>query len=66
MKKPQWIVVAVAVLLVAAIYSFGNIIPPKKNQPPQVENQHSENDGHDHGTGQEVSTDSILDAAKKD
>jgi tetratricopeptide (TPR) repeat protein len=64
LKKPQWIFVAVAILLVAAIYSFGNIIPPKKNQPV-VETQHSENDGHDHGPVQLVSTDSILDAAKK-
>lgn len=62
MKKPQWITVAAGILLVVAIYSFGKTIPPKKKS--SVENQHSENDGHDHGAVPTISFDSLLTAAK--
>jgi len=48
--------------LVAAIYSFGKTVPPKKNV---VSEQHSEDDGHDHGTAEAVSIDSILLLSKK-
>ncbi len=48
--------------LVAAIYSFGKTVPPKKNV---VTEQHSEDDGHDHGTAETVSIDSILLLSKR-
>lgn len=63
MKKPQWIVVAAALVLVAAIYSFGKTVPLKK--AIAASEQHSENDGHDHGPITTLSIDTILVAAKK-
>ncbi len=63
MKRPQWISVAAAVALVAAIYSFGKTVPPKKSVP--VTEQHSEDDGHDHGPVTAISIDTILAAVKK-
>jgi tetratricopeptide (TPR) repeat protein len=65
-KKPQWITVAVAVVIVAAIYRFGPTIPPKK-PVAAIENQvHSEDDGHDHGTTpSSITIDTILLMAKK-
>ncbi|HEX7844960.1 MAG TPA: hypothetical protein VF476_04105, partial [Chitinophagaceae bacterium] len=62
MKKPQWITVATAVLLVAAIYSFGKIVPDKKIIPAE---QHSDDDGHDHGPVAAITIDTILIAVKK-
>ncbi len=64
MKKPQWIVIASALVAVAAIYSFGKIIPPKKNKSVTENQQHTVGDGHDHGD-LTLSTDTILAIAKK-
>jgi hypothetical protein len=54
-KKPQWITLAVALILVAILYMFGRIIPEKKpgvaQQPDNSENI--------------ISTDTILAQAKK-
>ncbi len=63
MKRPQWITVAAAIALVAAIYSFGKTVPPR--QKIAAAEQHSENDGHDHGTAEALSIDSILVISKK-
>lgn len=64
MKRPQWIAIVSAMLLVAAIYAFGKKVPPKKNIiAANVE--HSENDGHDHGPVSAISIDTILLTAKK-
>ncbi len=63
MKKPQWITVAVAVLLTAGIFIFGRTVPRKK---PVVAAEHGPNDGHNHDAElQPISTDSILAAVKK-
>ena len=55
MKKPQWITLAVAFILVVILYVFGRIVPEKKinttREPDVAENR--------------VSTDSILSDAKK-
>lgn len=61
MKRPQWITLAVAVVLTAALYFFGKTVPAKKTVAAPVE-QHSPDDGHDHGA---MSIDSILIMAKK-
>jgi len=62
-KKPQWITVGIAVLLIVTIFLFGRTVPTKKNIVASTE--HSENDGHDHGTSTDFSIDSILGIAKK-
>lgn len=63
MKKPQWITVAVAVLLTAGIFIFGRTVPRKK---PVAATEHGPNDGHNHDAElQPISTDSILAAVKK-
>lgn len=62
-KKPQWITVVAAVVLVAAIYSFGRIVPHKTTKAT-VSQLHSPDDGHDHGPAA-LGTDSILVMAKK-
>jgi tetratricopeptide (TPR) repeat protein len=62
-KKPQWITIAAAVVLVAAIYSFGKTVPEKKKSAA-VSEQHSPDDGHGHGTDA-MSTDTILALAHK-
>jgi tetratricopeptide (TPR) repeat protein len=62
-KQPQWITLAVGVLLVGIIYKFGNIVPPKKKITATENQQHSADDGHNHGA--ELSTDSILFMAKR-
>ena len=64
MKKPQWIVIASALIAVAAIYSFGSIVPSKKNKSVTENQQHTADDGHDHGE-MTLSTDTILAIAKK-
>ncbi len=64
MKKPQWIAIIAAVVLVAVIYGFGKIVPPKKTVTT-AENQHSDGDGHDHGNLAELTTDSVLAVVKK-
>lgn len=63
-KQPQWITLAVGILLVGIIYRFGNIIPPKKNIAATDTQQHSADDGHNHGA--ELTTDSILFMAKRE
>ncbi len=67
MKKPQIVTIAAAVLLVAAIYSFGRTTPNKKNIPPVADtHQHTEGDGHDHEAEEAVITiDTILQTVKK-
>ncbi len=62
MKKPQWITIAIALVLVAALFFFGRTVPEKK---PVVVETHSEDDGHDHGPSNDITIDSILDIAKK-
>ena len=64
MKKPQWITVAAAIILVIAIYSFGRTVPHKKTVTSSENQQHSADDGHDHGT-QTITADTILAMAKK-
>jgi thioredoxin-like negative regulator of GroEL len=62
-KKSQWIVVAAAFGLVAVIYSFGNITPPKKKVKVDKAAVHSDDDGHNHGGG-DISIDTILNVVK--
>ena len=62
MKKPQWITIGIAVLLIISIFLFGRTVPDKKNIAVDT---HHENDGHDHGTTSGISIDSILMIAKK-
>ena len=62
MKKPQWITIGIAILLVIGIFLFGRTTPNKKNI---VAAAHTENDGHDHGNQAAISIDSILAIAKK-
>ena len=62
MKKPQWITVSLAVLLIISIFLFGRTVPDKKNI---VVDTHRKNDGHDHGNFSGISIDSILIIAKK-
>jgi tetratricopeptide (TPR) repeat protein len=61
-KKPQWITVSIAVLLIISIFLFGRTVPIKKNI---VAETHHENDGHDHTAPASISVDSILTIAKK-
>jgi tetratricopeptide (TPR) repeat protein len=63
-KKPQWITIAIAIVLVAAIYSFGRIVPVKKKIATTENQQHSPDDGHDHGE-RTFTADSVLAMAKK-
>ncbi|MGZ8559148.1 MAG: tetratricopeptide repeat protein [Chitinophagaceae bacterium] len=62
MKKPQWITVAIAVIIIISVFLFGRTIPAKKDITVDV---HSENDGHDHSVSAGISIDSILTIAKK-
>ena len=63
MKKPQWITVGIAALLIISIFLFGRTVPNKKNITVDT---HQENDGHDHSTTSAgISIDSILTIAKK-
>ena len=64
MKKPQWIVIGASILIVAAIFSFGRTIPLKSKKAVTDNQQHSPDDGHDHGVAA-ISADSILAMAKK-
>lgn len=66
MKKPQLIAIIAAFVLVAGIYFFGRTVPAKKTITASENQQHSANDGHDHGSEQPaISIDSILVIAKK-
>ena len=63
MKKPQWITIGAALVLTAAIFVFGRTVPNKKTI---VAEQHSADDGHDHGPVEAaISIDTILNLAKK-
>lgn len=64
MKKPQWITIAAAIVLVAAIYSFGRIVPHKKKIASTENQQHSPDDGHGH-SGKTITADTVLAMAKK-
>jgi tetratricopeptide (TPR) repeat protein len=58
-KKPQWITIVTALLLVGALYMFGRTVPKKEKSIV-----HTEDDGHEHKSN-EITIDSILTAAKK-
>ena len=64
LKKPQWLTIAFALILVLAIYRFGRTTPAAKTIAV-TETQHSADDGHAHGTEEDLSVDSILALAKK-
>jgi tetratricopeptide (TPR) repeat protein len=61
LKKAQWITLAVAIVSASLIYLFARTVPLKKNI---VVEQHTDDDGHDHGAGG-ITIDSILVLAKK-
>jgi tetratricopeptide (TPR) repeat protein len=62
-KKPQFIIIGIAILITAGIFIFGRTVPKKK---AIVAEQHGPNDGHNHEAGlQPLSTDTILQMAKK-
>lgn len=61
-KKPQWITIAAALVAVLIIFFFGRTVPEKKQV---VAETHSEDDGHDHGSSDALTIDSILLIAKK-
>lgn len=63
MKRPQLITIAAGILLVAVVYLFVKTTPTKKTVV--AAEQHSPDDGHDHGTGTTVTIDSILILAKQ-
>ena len=64
MKKPQWIVIGIAIIIVAAIFSFGRTIPSKTKKALTDNQQHSPDDGHDHGTTT-ITADTVLAMAKR-
>ncbi len=61
MKKPQWIAVAIGIVLVAVIFLFGNRTDPA-GRGAVAENQPVEDGAHEHP---DISTDTILALAKK-
>lgn len=63
MKRPQLITLIAGIFLTAGIYFFVRTTPVKKTKA--VAEQHSPDDGHDHGTGTPVTIDTILLLAKK-
>ncbi len=66
MKKPQWITLAIAVTLTAAIYFFARTTPAQKSTLATDNQQHSADDGHDHGPAASTfSIDTLLNQAKK-
>ena len=67
MKKPQWITIGAAVLLITGIFIFGRTIPEKKAITAAENTQHGPDDGHDHSPVQTTITiDTILNLAKKE
>lgn len=66
MKKPQWITLAIAGILTVAIYLFARITPGQKPVSATDNQQHSADDGHDHGPAAPAfSIDTLLIQAKK-
>ncbi|HRG23947.1 MAG TPA: tetratricopeptide repeat protein [Chitinophagaceae bacterium] len=66
MKKPQWITLAVAGLLTLVIFKFARITPVNKPALATDNQQHSADDGHDHGPAASTfSIDTLLLQAKK-
>jgi tetratricopeptide (TPR) repeat protein len=63
-KKPQWIIIAAALSLVAVIYVFGRTTPSKKAVSAADMVTHSDDDGHDHSSG-DISIDTIMTVVKK-
>jgi len=65
-KKPQWITLAVAGLLTLVIFKFARITPVNKPALATDNQQHSADDGHDHGPAASTfSIDTLLLQAKK-
>jgi Tfp pilus assembly protein PilF len=65
LNKSQWITIVAAIILVATIYIFGKTVPPK-NKVAAATEQHSPDDGHDHGPAPAaINIDTILRMAKK-
>ncbi len=66
MKKPQWITLAVAGLLTLVIFKFARFTPVNKPALATDNQQHSADDGHDHGPAASTfSIDTLLLQAKK-
>lgn len=66
MKKPQWITLVVAGLLTLVIFKFARITPVNKPALATDNQQHSADDGHDHGPAASTfSIDTLLLQAKK-
>jgi tetratricopeptide (TPR) repeat protein len=65
-KKPQWITLVVAGLLTLVIFKFARITPVNKPALAADNQQHSADDGHDHGPAASTfSIDTLLLQAKK-
>ena len=63
MRKAQWITLTIAAISAVSIFLFARTVPEKK---PVIAEQHSPDDGHDHGTEDSgVTVDSILNLARK-
>lgn len=66
MKKPQWITLAVAGILTLIIFKFARTTPEYKPALATDNQQHSADDGHDHGpAASSFSIDTLLLQAKK-
>ncbi len=66
MKKPQWITLVVAGLLTLVIFKFARFTPVNKPALATDNQQHSADDGHDHGPAASTfSIDTLLLQAKK-
>ncbi len=66
MKKPQWITLAIAGILTVAIYLYARITPGQRPVSATDNQQHSADDGHDHGPAVSTfSIDTVLIQAKK-
>jgi len=65
-KKPQWITLAVAGILTLVIFKFARTTPEYKPALATDNQQHSADDGHDHGpAASSFSIDTLLLQAKK-
>ena len=66
MKKPQWITLAVAGILTLVIFKFARTTPEYKPALATDNQQHSADDGHDHGpAASSFSIDTLILQAKK-